>query len=194
MAWTEAHVQLLKQLDRRDPFPFDVLADALAYFRCTDRATAEATVNELLAAGVVEEVDTGLLRTGSTSLKGVPFPEEAPTRWALGQAEWDAAVAAEHERQVRRVVSRLEIVDGLRRGLDLGNELHDVVRRCADRGEARAAVIALGFSEPVAEHLLDLRVGQQTELARADLDAEAMKLREELERLSPPGREGGTRT
>jgi DNA gyrase/topoisomerase IV subunit A len=125
---------------------------------------------------------------------GVPFPAEVPLTWTPTELEWDAAARTVHEHHVVRLTSRLEVVEGVRRGLDLGDRLHELVRRSADRDAAVRALAGLGFTEVVAQHLLELRVGQQTALGQADLDAEAAALRAELERLSPPGRAGGRRT
>jgi DNA gyrase/topoisomerase IV subunit A len=77
-------------------------------------------------------------------------------------------------------MARLEIFEGLIRGLDLMDEVNRVVRASANRPDAVERVIALGFSEVQAQHVLDMPVGRQTEEARS-------ALLEHAKRLSRPG-------
>jgi DNA gyrase subunit A len=74
--------------------------------------------------------------------------------------------------------ARLHIIEGLLAALDRIGDVHRVVGAAAGRDEARAGLVAdLGFSDVHANHVLDMTVGRQTAGARADLAAEADRLR-----------------
>ena len=73
---------------------------------------------------------------------------------------------------------RLHIIEGLLTALDRMDEVRAVVTASPRRHDAAVALVdRLGFSEVQANHVLDLTVARQTAGARADLVAEAERLR-----------------
>ena len=74
--------------------------------------------------------------------------------------------------------ARLHIIEGLLLALDRLPEVNDAVSSAPTRDEARTALTdRLGVSTVQANHILDMTVGRQTSGARADLVAEAERLR-----------------
>ena len=73
---------------------------------------------------------------------------------------------------------RLHIIEGLLTALDRLGEVNEAVRTSATRDDARTALVErLGVSTVQANHILDMTIGRQTSGARADLAAEAERLR-----------------
>lgn len=70
----------------------------------------------------------------------------------------------------QHISNRLHIVGGLLRALDNLSLLNEVVTGSADRIAATKALIAtFGFTEVQADHVLDMTISRQTQLARSDL-------------------------
>jgi DNA gyrase subunit A len=80
---------------------------------------------------------------------------------------------------------RLHIVEGLLKAVNVIDEVIALIRGSEDRAAARAGLTAepFLFSEEQAEHILDLRLGQLTRLARVDLETEQATLNETIQML-----------
>jgi DNA gyrase subunit A len=74
---------------------------------------------------------------------------------------------------------RAHLVEGLLRAIDVIDEVIALIRASEDRAAARAGLMAepFEFSIDQAEHILDMRLGQLTRLARIDLETELETLR-----------------
>jgi DNA gyrase subunit A len=88
--------------------------------------------------------------------------------------------------------ARAHILEGLIRAVDVIDEIIALIRASEDRNAARDGLMAepFSFSEEQATHILDMRLGQLTRLARIDLETElADKLAEiaELEAILASG-------
>ncbi|MBV8690737.1 MAG: hypothetical protein JOY57_03695 [Actinobacteria bacterium] len=82
-----------------------------------------------------------------------------------------------------RLTARLHVVDGLLFALDHVDEINSVVRSSADRTAAVTALAAAPFhlSEVQAQHVLDIRIAQQTAGSRFSLEDERARLRSALD-------------
>jgi DNA gyrase subunit A len=78
--------------------------------------------------------------------------------------------------------ARAHLVEGLLKAIDVIDEVIALIRASEDRAAARAGLMAepFEFSLDQAEHILDMRLGQLTRLARIDLESELEKLREDI--------------
>ena len=74
---------------------------------------------------------------------------------------------------------RAHLVEGLLKAIDVIDEVIALIRASDDRAAARAGLMAepFEFSLDQAEHILDMRLGQLTRLARIDLETELDELR-----------------
>ena len=74
---------------------------------------------------------------------------------------------------------RAHLVEGLLKAIDVIDEVIALIRGSEDRAAARAGLMAepFEFSIDQAEHILDMRLGQLTRLARIDLETELETLR-----------------
>jgi DNA gyrase subunit A len=74
---------------------------------------------------------------------------------------------------------RAHLVDGLLKAINVIDEVIALIRASEDRAGAREGLMAepFQFSIEQAEHILDMRLGQLTRLARIDLETEADNLR-----------------
>ena len=75
--------------------------------------------------------------------------------------------------------SRAHLVEGLLKAIDVIDEVIALIRASEDRPAARAGLMAepFEFSAEQAEHILEMRLGQLTRLARIDLQTELDELR-----------------
>jgi len=92
---------------------------------------------------------------------------------------------------------RAHIVEGLLKAVDVIDEVIALIRGSEDRAAARVGLTSepFGFSDVQAEHILDLRLGQLTRLAKIDLETEMASLRETIQLLEAIlGDEGVLRT
>jgi DNA gyrase subunit A len=89
------------------------------------------------------------------------------------------------EYRLRKARERAHVVEGFLKALDHIDAIIELIRRSEDRGAAREGLMAapFEFSEIQANHILDMRLGQLTRLARADLEEEMTKLRETIAEL-----------
>jgi DNA gyrase subunit A len=80
---------------------------------------------------------------------------------------------------------RAHLVDGLLEAINVIDEVIALIRSSEDRAAAREGLMAepFEFSIEQAEHILDMRLGQLTRLARVDLETEAANLRETIAEL-----------
>jgi DNA gyrase subunit A len=80
---------------------------------------------------------------------------------------------------------RAHLVDGLLKAIDVIDEIIALIRASEDRAAARAGLMAepFAFSAEQAEHILDMRLGQLTRLARIDLQNELDELRGRIAEL-----------
>ena len=78
--------------------------------------------------------------------------------------------------------ARAHLVEGLLKAIDVIDAVIALIRSSEDRAAARTGLMAepFEFSLDQAEHILDMRLGQLTRLARIDLEAELEKLREDI--------------
>ncbi|HKE73679.1 MAG TPA: DNA gyrase subunit A [Acidimicrobiales bacterium] len=74
---------------------------------------------------------------------------------------------------------RAHLVEGLLKAIDVIDEVIALIRSSEDRPAARAGLMAepFEFSAEQAEHILEMRLGQLTRLARIDLQTELDELR-----------------
>jgi DNA gyrase subunit A len=73
---------------------------------------------------------------------------------------------------------RAHLVEGLLKAIDVIDEVIALIRASEDRAAARTGLMAeFRFSIDQAEHILDMRLGQLTRLARIDLETELETLR-----------------
>jgi DNA gyrase subunit A len=77
---------------------------------------------------------------------------------------------------------REHLVEGLLKAINVIDEVIALIRSSDDRAAARAGLMAepFEFSVEQAEHILDMRLGQLTRLARIDLETELESLREAI--------------
>jgi DNA gyrase subunit A len=80
---------------------------------------------------------------------------------------------------------REHLVEGLLKAIDVIDEVIALIRASDDRPAARAGLMAqpFEFSIDQAEHILDMRLGQLTRLARIDLETELESLRGQIAEL-----------
>jgi DNA gyrase subunit A len=81
-----------------------------------------------------------------------------------------------------KATARAHIVEGLLKAVDVIDEVIALIRGSEDRAAARVGLTSepFVFSDTQAEHILDLRLGQLTRLARVDLETEMGTLRETI--------------
>jgi len=92
-----------------------------------------------------------------------------------------------HRRQVivrrtkyllKQAEERAHIVEGLLKALDVIDRVIDLIRKSANRTEARQGLMhTFGFSERQAEAILSMQLGQLTRLSREELEREMKQLR-----------------
>jgi DNA gyrase subunit A len=89
------------------------------------------------------------------------------------------------EYRLRKAQKRAHIVEGLLKALDMLDAIITLIRASADRGEAKAGLMAapFEFSEEQATHILDMTLGRLTRLGRTELEEEMAKLRETIAEL-----------
>jgi DNA gyrase subunit A len=80
---------------------------------------------------------------------------------------------------------RAHLVEGLLKAINVIDEVIALIRASDDRAAARAGLMAepFEFSVDQAEHILDMRLGQLTRLARIDLETELGELRQRIAEL-----------
>jgi DNA gyrase subunit A len=83
------------------------------------------------------------------------------------------------EHRLTKARDRAHIVEGLLKAVNVIDEVIAAIRASDDRAAAKAALTAspFEFSDKQAEHILDMRLGQLTRLARIDLESELDDLR-----------------
>ena len=86
------------------------------------------------------------------------------------------------EFRLDKAQKRLHIVEGLLKAVNVIDEVIALIRGSDDRAAARAGLTSepFLFSDEQAEHILELRLGQLTRLARVDLETEAGTLQETI--------------
>ena len=83
-----------------------------------------------------------------------------------------------------RAEERAHILEGLRRALDVIDQIISIIRSSADQNEARAALIkGFEFTEKQAQAILDMRLHRLTSLERVELDEEYAVLIAEIAKL-----------
>ena len=94
-------------------------------------------------------------------------------------------VTRRSEFRLRKARDRAHIVEGLLKALDMLDQVIAAIRASADRGAARAALMAepFSFSEVQANHILDMPLGRLTRLGRSELEEEMAQLRETIAEL-----------
>jgi DNA gyrase subunit A len=80
---------------------------------------------------------------------------------------------------------RAHLVEGLLKAINVIDEVIALIRASEDRAAARTGLMAepFEFSLDQAEHILDMRLGQLTRLARIDLETELESLRQTIAEL-----------
>ncbi|HEX5367036.1 MAG TPA: DNA gyrase subunit A [Acidimicrobiales bacterium] len=78
--------------------------------------------------------------------------------------------------------ARAHLVEGLLKAINVIDDVIALIRASDDRAAARAGLMAepFEFSIDQAEHILDMRLGQLTRLARIDLETEMAELRQRI--------------
>jgi DNA gyrase subunit A len=81
--------------------------------------------------------------------------------------------------RLEKANKRAHLVEGLLKAIDVIDEVIALIRASEDRAAARVGLMAepFEFSIDQAEHILDMRLGQLTRLARIDLETELEALR-----------------
>jgi DNA gyrase subunit A len=81
-----------------------------------------------------------------------------------------------------KALKRAHLVEGLLKAIDVIDEVIALIRGSEDRAAARTGLMAdpFEFSIDQAEHILDMRLGQLTRLARIDLETEMETLRQTI--------------
>jgi DNA gyrase subunit A len=84
-----------------------------------------------------------------------------------------------------RARARAHILEGLIRAVNVIDEIIALIRASEDRNAARDGLMAepFSFSEEQATHILDMRLGQLTRLARIDLETELTERRADIAEL-----------
>jgi DNA gyrase subunit A len=87
--------------------------------------------------------------------------------------------------RLERAAARAHILEGLIRAVDVIDEIIALIRASEDRNAARDGLMTepFSFSEEQATHILDMRLGQLTRLARIDLESELTEKRAEIAEL-----------
>jgi DNA gyrase subunit A len=87
--------------------------------------------------------------------------------------------------RLEKARARAHLVDGLLRAINVIDEVIALIRASEDRPAARTGLMAepFSFSMEQADHILEMRLGQLTRLARVDLETELAKLREQIAEL-----------
>jgi DNA gyrase subunit A len=104
------------------------------------------------------------------------------------------AAYIEHQREVvtrrsqyrlDRARTRLHLVEGLIRALDLIDAIIDAIRSSENRAEARDRLMTapFEFSEVQADHILEMQLVRLTRLGRANLEEEQTELRQRIAEL-----------
>jgi topoisomerase IV subunit A len=78
---------------------------------------------------------------------------------------------------LERALTRLHLVEGLMKALDILDEVIATIRASKDRADARLNLMTLGFSEAQADGILDLRLVRLTNLEIKALRQETKELR-----------------
>jgi DNA gyrase subunit A len=103
-----------------------------------------------------------------------------------GYIEHQAEVVTRRSQfRLERARARAHILEGLIRAVNVIDEIIATIRASDDRNEARERLMAkpFSFSEEQATHILDMRLGQLTRLARVDLETELSDKRGEIAEL-----------
>ena len=81
-----------------------------------------------------------------------------------------------------KALKRAHLVEGLLKAINVIDEVIALIRGSEDRAAARTGLMAepFEFSIDQAEHILDMRLGQLTRLARIDLETEMENLRQAI--------------
>jgi DNA gyrase subunit A len=89
------------------------------------------------------------------------------------------------EFRLAKAQKRAHLVEGLLKAIDVIDEVIALIRASEDRSAARTGLMGepFEFSQEQAEHILEMRLGQLTRLARIDLETELAKLRETIAEL-----------
>jgi DNA gyrase subunit A len=89
------------------------------------------------------------------------------------------------EYRLRKARDREHIVEGLLKAINVIDEIIALIRSSENRDEARTRLMAepFEFTEVQANHILDMRLGQLTRLARIDLESELEELRGTIREL-----------
>ena len=101
------------------------------------------------------------------------------------------------EFRLKKAGDRAHIVEGLLKAVDVIDAIIALIRASDDRAEARVGLTSApyNFSDVQAEHILEMKLGQLTRLARVDLETEMANLREVIAGLEAIlGDEGVLRT
>src|SRR5215204_6820737 len=89
------------------------------------------------------------------------------------------------EFRLAKAQKRAHLVEGLLKAINVIDEVIVLIRASEDRNAARTGLMGepFEFSQEQAEHILEMRLGQLTRLARIDLETELGKLRETIAEL-----------
>ena len=100
---------------------------------------------------------------------------DALTAYVAHQVE---VVTRRTQFRLNKAEARAHIVEGLLRAIDMLDQVIATIRGSADRGEARANLMAepFSFSEDQANHILDMTLGRLTRLGRSELEDEMAQL------------------
>jgi DNA gyrase subunit A len=107
---------------------------------------------------------------------------QALTAYVAHQVE---VVTRRSQFRLDKARKRAHIVEGFLKALDMLDAIIAAIRASADRGAARAALMAepFEFSEDQAVQILDMQLGRLTRLGRAELEAEMETLRATMSEL-----------
>lgn len=88
------------------------------------------------------------------------------------------------EQERAKAIARLHILEGLLKATKMMDQVIKTIRQSEDRAEAKQGLVALGFTLPQVEAILEMRLARLTKLNELTLQKEAGELRQEVENLT----------
>lgn len=88
------------------------------------------------------------------------------------------------EQERAKAIARLHILEGLLKATKMMDQVIKTIRQSEDRAEAKQGLVALGFTPPQVEAILEMRLARLTKLNELTLQKEAGELRQEVENLT----------
>lgn len=192
---------LLDLVGRDYKVPFRDVVEAVV--TKVTRAEFDDAVNVLLSSGLTTPTEDGvetteegdtlakvLRRVRSTKSRRLRLAESGittnpPSNYRVSVELWDEATRVESARRRQINELRLEVLEGERRARGEFGRLGEITRTSRDFRVAAAGLVAIGYTETQARHVLSQPLYRQTEAAAAELDAEIAAVHREIEGERP---------